>query len=131
MVLDKLGDALKSSLRKLTGKSFIDEKAVNELVKEIQRSLLQADVNVHLVFDVTKRIKERALSEKPPSALEKKEFIINIVYEELVRFLGGEKESFLLDKKPFKLMLVGLFGNGKTTTAGKLALYRHVASRSV
>lgn len=123
MVLDKLGNALKSSLRKLTGKSFIDEKAVNELVKEIQRSLLQADVNVQLVFDVTKRIKERALSEKPPSVLEKKEFIINIVYEELVRFLGGEKESFAINKKPFKLMLVGLFGNGKTTTAGKLARY--------
>ncbi len=123
MVLDKLGDALKSSLRKLTGKSFIDEKAVNELVKEIQRSLLQADVNVKLVFEVTKRIKERALSEKPPSVLEKKEFIVNIVYEELVRFLGGEKGTFALEKRPFTLMLVGLFGNGKTTTAGKLALY--------
>jgi signal recognition particle subunit SRP54 len=124
MVLDKLGDALKSSLRKLTGKSFIDEKAVNELVKEIQRSLLQADVNVKLVFEVTKKIKERALSEKAPSILEKKEFIVNIVYEELVAFLGGEHEAFNVEsKKPFKLMLVGLFGNGKTTTAGKLGLY--------
>jgi signal recognition particle subunit SRP54 len=124
MVLDKLGDALKGSLRKLTGKSFIDEKAVNELVKEIQRSLLQADVNVKLVFEVTKKIKERALSEKAPSILEKKEFIVNIVYEELVAFLGGEHEAFNVEsKKPFKLMLVGLFGNGKTTTAGKLGLY--------
>jgi signal recognition particle subunit SRP54 len=124
MVLDKLGDALKSSLRKLTGKSFIDEKTVNELVKEIQRSLLQADVNVKLVFEVTKKIKERALSEKAPSILEKKEFIVNIVYEELVAFLGGEHEAFNVEsKKPFKLMLVGLFGNGKTTTAGKLGLY--------
>jgi signal recognition particle subunit SRP54 len=110
MVLDKLGDALKGSLRKLTGKSFIDEKAVNELVKEIQRSLLQADVNVKLVFEVTKKIKERALSEKAPSILEKKEFIVNIVYEELVAFLGGEHEAFNVEsKKPFKLMLVGLF----------------------
>jgi len=124
MVLDKLGDALKSSLRKLTGKTFIDEKTVKELVKEIQRSLLQADVNVKLVFDVTKRIKERALSEKAPSALQKKEFIVNIVYEELVRFLGGEHKPLALEgKKPALVMLVGLFGNGKTTTTGKLGLY--------
>ncbi|MBR9693373.1 signal recognition particle protein [Candidatus Woesearchaeota archaeon] len=124
MVLDKLGDALKSSLRKLTGKSFIDEKAVNELVKEIQRSLLQADVNVKLVFEVSNRIKERALSEKAPSGLQKKEFIVNIVYEELVKFLGGDHKPLDLEgKKPAYVMLVGLFGNGKTTTAGKLGLY--------
>ncbi len=125
MVLDKLGDALKASLRTLTGKAFIDEKAINELVKEIQRSLLQADVNVKLVFEVSNQIKERALSEKAPSALQKKEFIVNIVYEELVKFLGGEAEQFTTEtkKKPFTIMLVGLFGNGKTTTAGKLGLY--------
>ena len=111
MVLDKLGDALKSSLRKLTGKSFIDEKAVNELVKEIQRSLLQADVNVKLVFEVSNRIKERALSEKAPSGLQKKEFIVNIVYEELVKFLGGDHKPLDLEgKKPAYVMLVGLFG---------------------
>jgi len=124
MVLDKLGDSLKQTLRKLTGATFVDEKVINELVKDIQRSLLQADVNVKLVFDVTKRIKERALNEKPPANLPRKEFVVNIVYEELVRFLGGDKSLLTVEgKKPFKLMLVGLFGNGKTTTAGKLALY--------
>jgi len=124
MVLDKLGDALKASLRKLTGAAFVDEKAINELVKEIQRSLLQADVNVKLVFDVSNRIKERALKEKAPSALQRKEFIVNIVYEELVTFLGGEHKPLSLEgKKPVFVMLVGLFGNGKTTTAGKLGLY--------
>ena len=124
MVLDKLGDALKASLRKLTGAAFVDEKAITELVKEIQRSLLQADVNVRLVFDVTKRIKERALDEKAPQGVSRKEFVVNIVYEELVRFLGGDSAGLSVEgKKPFKLMLVGLFGNGKTTTAGKLALY--------
>jgi signal recognition particle subunit SRP54 len=141
MVLDKLGDSLKAALRKLTGASFVDEQAVAELVKEIQRSLLQSDVNVKLVFDVTKRIKERALAEKAPAGINRKEFIVNIVYEELVRFLGGAQEPLVPDtpgtrvprgdsaglsvegKKPFLLMLVGLFGNGKTTTAGKLGLY--------
>ncbi len=124
MVLDKLGDALKASLRKLTGAAFVDEKAITELVKEIQRSLLQADVNVQLVFAVSNRIKERAVKEKAPSALQKKEFIVNIVYEELVRFLGGEHTPLSLEgAKPALVMLVGLFGNGKTTTAGKLGLY--------
>lgn len=124
MVLDKLGDSLKATLRKLTGSTFVDEKAINELVKDIQRSLLQADVNVKLVFQVTKDIKERALKEKPPQAISKKEFVVNIVYEELVKFLGGEHGQFSVEgKKPFYLMLVGLFGNGKTTTAGKLAFY--------
>ncbi len=125
MVLDKLGDALKASLRKITGAAAVDEKAINELVKEIQRSLLQADVNVQLVFDVTKRIKERALSERAPTVLGRKEFVVNIVYEELVKFLGGDKLPLVIDpkKKPFLLMLVGLFGNGKTTTAGKLGSY--------
>jgi len=125
MVLDRLGDALKASLRKLTGAAFVDEKAVNELVKDIQRSLLQADVNVKLVFDVTKRIKERALDEKAPAGITRKEFVVNIVYEELVRFLGGDAAGLSVEKgrKPFLIMLVGLFGNGKTTTAGKIALY--------
>lgn len=123
MVLDKLGSSLKSTLRKLTGATFVDEKLINELVKDIQRSLLQADVNVKLVFDVTKRIKERALDEKAPAGLAKKEFVVNIVYEELVRFLGGESGGLTIDRKPYTIMLVGLFGNGKTTTAGKLARY--------
>ncbi|RME32269.1 signal recognition particle protein [Candidatus Woesearchaeota archaeon] len=123
MVLEKLGSSLKSTLRKLTGASFVDEKLINELVKDIQRSLLQSDVNVKLVFDVTKRIKERALDEKAPVGLAKKEFVVNIVYEELVRFLGGEGGGLAITKKPFRIMLVGLFGNGKTTTAGKLARY--------
>jgi signal recognition particle subunit SRP54 len=125
MVLDRLGDALKASLRKLTGVAFVDEKAVNELVKEIQRSLLQADVNVQLVFDVTKRIKARALDEKAPAGITRKEFVVNIVYEELVRFLGGDAGGLSVEtgRKPFLIMLVGLFGNGKTTTAGKIALY--------
>src|SRR5689334_20376116 len=123
MVLDKLGDSLKATLRKITGATFVDEKLINELVKDIQRALLQSDVNVQLVFTVTKSIKERALGEKPPKGLHLREHVVNIVYEELVRFLGGDKTEIELTHKPFKIMLVGLFGNGKTTTCGKLAKY--------
>ena len=124
MVLDKLGENIRNSLNKLGKKGFIDEKAVNELVKDIQRALLQADVNVKLVFNIGKNIKERALKEKVPIKLSKKEFIINIVYEELVSVVGKGKSTIDVDdKKPFTIMLVGLFGNGKTTTSGKLGNY--------
>jgi len=121
MVLDKLGSSLKNTLEKIAKSVFVDEKLINELVKEMQRALLQSDVNVKLVFELSNKIKKRALDEKAPSGITKKEHIINILYEELVEFLGGEGYKIEVDKKPFKIMLVGLFGSGKTTTAGKLA----------
>ncbi|MFH1173853.1 MAG: signal recognition particle receptor subunit alpha [archaeon] len=123
MVLDNLGASLKATIEKITKSLFVDEKLINELVKDIQRSLLQADVNVRLVLDLTQKIKKRALETKDAKMLSKKEQLVTIVYEELAAFLGGEGSGILISKKPFRLMLVGLFGNGKTTTAGKLAKY--------
>lgn len=123
MVLEKLGDSLKSTLSKIAKAVFVDEKLVNELVKDIQRALLQADVNVKLVFELTKTIKEKILEEETPKGLTKKEHLVNIVYEELVKFLGGEAHKIDIKAKPFKIMLVGLFGSGKTTQSGKLAHY--------
>ncbi len=126
MVLDKLGENLRKSLSKIGNKSHIDEKDVNGLVKDIQRSLLQADVNVKLVFAIGKNIKERALKEKIPLKLSTRDFLINIVYEELVALVGKGKSKIDIEaktKKPFTIMMVGLFGNGKTTTSGKLAKY--------
>ena len=121
MVLEKLGSSLKETLAKIAKSVFVDDRLINELVKDIQRSLLQSDVNVKLVFELTKKIKERA-NEKLPPGLTKKEQLINIVYEELVVFLGGEGAEIKV-QPPFRIMLVGLFGSGKTTTAGKLAKF--------
>ena len=123
MVLDKLGSSLKNTLSKIAKSMFVDEKLINELVKDIQRALLQADVNVKLVFDLTNKIKERIKKENTAKGLTKKEHLINIVYEELVNFLGKESYKIEVKEKPFKIMLVGLFGSGKTTTTGKLARY--------
>ena len=123
MVLEKLGDSLKNTLRKIASSIFVDDKLINELIKDIQRALLQADVNVQLVSDLTNKIKERIKKKETPSGLTKKEHLINIVYEELVDFLGKEQYKIEIKEKPFKIMLVGLFGSGKTTTAGKLATY--------
>ncbi len=123
MVLDALSSSLKETLRKIARSIFVDDTLINELIKEIQKALLKADVNVQLVFDLTNKIKERALKETTKK-LDQRARIINIVYEELVNFLGGEKEEIIIEKKkPFKIMMVGLFGSGKTTTIGKLAKF--------
>jgi signal recognition particle subunit SRP54 len=122
MVLEKLGDSLKDTLQKIAKSVFVDDKLINELIKDIQKALLQSDVNVKLVFELTKKIRERALKDEA-KGLTKKEQLINIVYEELVAFLGNEGHKIEIQKKPFKIMLVGLFGNGKTTTAGKIAKF--------
>ena len=123
MVLEKLSESLKNTLQKIAKSLFVDEKLINELIKDVQRALFQSDVNVKLVFDLTEKIKDRALNEESPKGLTKKEQIINIVYEELVNFLGKEQHKIEIKQKPFKIMLVGLFGSGKTTTAGKLAKF--------
>ena len=124
MVLDRLGTSLKDTLKKIARAVFVDERLIDELVKEIQKALLNADVNVQLVFELTKEIKERALKEKPPAGINQKEYIIKIVYEELVKFLGEDKSEIAIEaKKPFKIMFTGLFGNGKTTSILKVAKY--------
>lgn len=123
MVLEKLGDSLKATMQKIAKAVFVDDKLINELVKDIQRALLQSDVNVQLVFNLTNKIKERIKKESLPKGLTQKEYMINVVYEELVHFLGGELEKPEIKQKPTKLLLVGLFGSGKTTTTGKLAKY--------
>ena len=113
---------MKNTLAKITKSVFVDEKLINELVKDIQRALLQSDTNVQLVFDLSKKIKERA-KEKTPVGITKREHLIKIVYEELTHFLGKETHEIKVEKKPTQIMLVGLFGSGKTTTTGKLAKY--------
>lgn len=123
MVLDKLSGALKDTLKKIARVGLVDKRLIEELVKDIQRALLSSDVNVRLVFDLTKGIKERALNEKAPTGLTQKEYLIKIVYEELVKFLGEEKKEIIFSEKPTKIMLVGLFGSGKTTSSAKIANY--------
>ena len=124
MVMEKLGTNLKNVLKKIAGAPIVNEALINELVKDIQRALLSSDVNVKLVLQLSKDIKERALKQQPPKGVNSRNYLVNIVYEELTKFLGGERKGIEITKKrPFQIMLVGLFGNGKTTTTGKLATY--------
>ena len=130
MVLERLGSSLYEALRKVFRAPIVDEELVKELLRDVQRSLLQADVNVSLVVDISKRIEERALKEKLPSGISRREHVVKVVYEELTRFLG-EKPAPLTTKtgKRNTLMLVGIQGSGKTTTAAKLA--RHFQKRGM
>jgi len=124
MVLDKLSDSLKNALKKLTS-GKVDKEAVAELCSEIKKSLISADVSIELARDIAKNIEKRALKEKVAGGLTAREHTVNIVYEELTNLLGKEFEEIPTETKPTKIMLVGLFGSGKTTTAGKLAkLYK-------
>ena len=123
MVLDRLGKSLHSALQKLTRATHIDERAIKELVRDIQRALLQADVNVELVLELTKRIEKRALEEKLPPGMARKEHIIKIVYGELSALMGRPVPLQLKPGEPTVLLMVGLQGSGKTTSVAKLAAH--------
>ena len=126
MVLDRLGTSLYGALKKVFRASVVDETTVKELVRDIQRALLQADVNVKLVLEISKRIEERALKEKVPPGIARREHVIKVVYEELTRFVGDKPVPIKLDPgKRRILMLVGIQGSGKTTAASKLARFFH------
>jgi signal recognition particle subunit SRP54 len=118
MVLDDLGSSLRSTLDNLRGKSRISEEDVEDIVREIQRSLIQADVDITLVQDLSDSIKRRALDEEPPAGTTPRDWVLRIVYEELVE-LVGESTELPLEKQT--IMLAGLYGSGKTTTAAKMA----------
>ncbi|WP_421908115.1 signal recognition particle protein Srp54 [Methanolacinia petrolearia] len=119
-MLDRLGSGLKDALKKLAGKTVIDKAAVEELVKDLQRVLLQADVNVKLVMNLSKAIKQRSLEEEPPKGMSVREHVLRIVYQELVNLMGEEIEVTL---GPQTILMAGLQGSGKTTTTGKLSRY--------
>jgi len=124
MVLGRLGRSLYEALKRVFRAPAVDEKLVNELVRDIQRALLQADVNVRLVLALSERIRERALKEELPPGISRREHVIKVVYDELVKLVGEKPAE--LDVRPGQrkvIMLVGLQGSGKTTSAAKLAYF--------
>jgi signal recognition particle subunit SRP54 len=120
MVLDKLGASLKDALKKLAGKTVVDRAAVEELVRDLQRALLAADVNVRLVKGLSEAIRTRSVEEQPPKGMSVREHVLRIVYQELIRLMGATTEVSL---HPQRILLAGLQGSGKTTTTAKLARF--------
>jgi signal recognition particle subunit SRP54 len=124
MVLEKLGSNLYNALRKVIRAPVVDEDLVKELIRDFQRALLQADVNVQLVMELSQNIEKRALYEKLPPGISRREHVVKVVYDELTQFVGEKpKEISVKPNQQNVLMLVGIQGSGKTTHAAKLARY--------
>jgi signal recognition particle subunit SRP54 len=123
-MFEQLGDRLDGVFRRLRGRGVITQPMLREGLREVRRALLEADVNFHVAKDFLKSVEERALGEKVLEAVRPAEQIVKIVHDELIEVLGGASaESGLAEAAvpPTVIMLVGLQGSGKTTTAGKLA----------
>jgi signal recognition particle subunit SRP54 len=119
-MLEKLSGILKKTTDKIANAIFLDKNLVDSVVKDLQRSLIEADVNVKLVLEITQKIKKEALDERI-KGLEKKEHIIKLLHDELIKILGQSREIKLGNKNSF--MFVGLYGAGKTTTISKIGAF--------
>ena len=120
-MLEKLGEVLRKATNRLANAIFLDKNLVDSIIRDLQRSLIEADVNVLLVKQITDKIKKSALDERI-KGIEKKEHIIKLLHDELRKILG-EYKPLKLKKPQNKIMLLGLYGAGKTTTIAKLGNY--------
>jgi len=124
MVLDKLGSNLYNAIQKIIKAPVVDEATVKELVKDFQRALLQADVNVSLVMELSQNIQKNALELKLPPGISRREHIIKVINDELVHFVGEKPQELkIVPGRQNVLMLIGIQGSGKTTHSSKLARY--------
>ena len=122
-MLDNLKDGLRAAIKKIVSSSGVDEELIKELAKDVQRSLLQSDVNVKLVLEITKNLEERSLNETPPPGLSRKDHIVKILYDELAKLLGNDTEFLFKSGKINKVLMLGIQGSGKTTITSKLAIF--------
>ena len=120
-MFEGLQDRLESIIHKAKGYGKITEENISEMLREVRIALLEADVNYKVVKEFTNNVKEKALGSEVATSLKPGEVFVKIVNDELVELLGGEAKELNLKGNPAILMLVGLQGSGKTTTAGKLA----------
>ncbi|RMD45585.1 signal recognition particle protein [Candidatus Pacearchaeota archaeon] len=120
MVLEKIGNALKSGIKKISNAVFLDKRLIDNVVKEIQRALIEADVDVNLVLELSNKIKKIAYDENI-RGVDKKEQLIKLIHDEIM-ILIGEKKEMRIPKKA-RIVFLGLYGSGKTTTVAKLGFY--------
>ena len=120
-MLEKLGEVLRKATDKLANAIFLDKGLVDTIVRDLQRALIEADVNVVLIKELSDKIKKAALGERIKD-VEKKEHVVKLLHDELVRILGEHKQ-LKLGKAQNRILLLGLYGAGKTTTIAKLGNY--------
>jgi signal recognition particle subunit SRP54 len=122
-MFDQLSDKLDRALHVLKGRGQITEINVAETLKEVRRALLDADVNYKIAKDFTQSVKEKALGQQVLTSLQPGQLMVKIVKDELTELMGGSAQELTLSGSPAVVLLSGLQGSGKTTFAGKLALY--------
>ncbi|KXS56052.1 MAG: signal recognition particle [Candidatus Adiutrix intracellularis] len=123
-MFDRLSDKLTGAFQKLMGRGRVSEVDLKNTLREVRLALLEADVNYQVVNDFLATVEKRSLGVQITASLTPSQEVIKIVYEELRDLMGGSAQALTLDgRSPASLMLVGLQGSGKTTTAGKLACY--------
>lgn len=120
-MLQKLGEVLRKATNKIANAIFLDKNLVDSIVRDLQRALIEADVNVALVKQISDKIRKAALDERVKE-IEKKEHVIKLLHDELIKILG-EHKTLELKSKQNKIMFVGLYGAGKTTQIAKLGNY--------
>jgi signal recognition particle subunit SRP54 len=127
-MLESIGNALKKGIEKISSAIFVDQALIDSIIKDLQRALIMADVNVALVKELSEKI--RAESQKNIKSIEKKEQIIKLLNDEITNIIGKEKKELVLEKKE-SLLFVGLYGVGKTTTISKVGTYYKKRGRKV
>jgi len=120
-MLEKLGEALKKTTNRIANAIFLDKNLVDSIIRDLQRALIEADVNINLIKELSDKIRKSAFDERIKE-IDKKEHMIKILHDELIKILG-EKKSLKLGVKQNKILLLGLYGSGKTTTIAKLTNY--------
>lgn len=122
-MFENLSDKILGSIKKIRGQARISEKNIEEVLKEIRLSLLEADVNFRVVKKLIDDIKQKALGQEVIKGVNPDQAFIKIVHDELVKILGGGESQLSVRQKPSVIFMVGLQGTGKTTSAAKLALH--------
>lgn len=122
-MFDYIGDRLSKAIKNIKGMGKITEENITDATREIRMALLEADVNYEVVKSFVKNVKEKALGLEVSKSLRPDELFIKLIKDELVSLLGGDYVPLETSKKPTMVMLVGLQGSGKTTSAGKIANY--------
>ena len=129
MPFENLGDKLQSAFKDLRGKGRLSESDIDSALREVRRALLEADVNFKVAKDFIAQVREKAVGEEVFGSLKPDQTVIKIVRDELTELLGGTQSKITMSSSGLTvIMLVGLQGAGKTTTAGKLALMHEEAA---
>ena len=119
-MLERISNALTGGIKKITNAIFVDRKLIDSVIKDLQRALIESDVNVELVLNISQEIRKLAIDEKIKN-IEKKEQLVSLIHEKIQQILGEGKQIEI--GKKTKILLMGLYGSGKTTTISKLGFY--------